>query len=76
MKKLFIGGLVAVPVLAALKKRHMLHHLSGMTEAEAREAIVTRATPRVGAEKAEHIADCMVARLAHHGRLATDTVAV
>ena len=70
MKKWFVGGLLAIPLLGAAKKRRIVRYLSGKTEEEAREIIVAKATPRVGPEKAEEIADRMVARLAAHGHLA------
>ena len=70
MRKLLVAGLVAIPLLGAAKKRRISRSLSGKTEAEAREMIVAKATPRVGPEKASEIADRMVARLAAHGYLA------
>ena len=70
MKKVLFAGLVAVPLIGVAKKRRILRYLSGKTEVEAREMILAKATPRFGAEKAGHIADQIVARLAADGRLA------
>ncbi|NND83772.1 MAG: hypothetical protein HKN46_01335 [Acidimicrobiia bacterium] len=71
MKKLLIAGMVALPFAkAARKKRHIVEHLSGKTEEEARAVILAKATPKVGEEKANHIADRIVERLSAAGRLA------
>ncbi len=75
MKKVLFAGLVAIPLVGLAKKRRMLRYLSGKTEDEAREMILAKATPRFGAEKASHIADQIVARLAADGRLAQPTEA-
>ena len=72
MKKLLIAGLLAIPLLGAAKKRRIIAHLSGKTETEARELILAKATPRVGAERAEAIADRIIARMSAHGRLASE----
>ena len=75
MKKMLIGGLVAMLLSAAVQKCRIMHHLSGKTEAEARDAIVAKATPKVGPEKAGAIADRIVARLAERGLLAPEPAA-
>ena len=75
MKKLLIGGLLAIPLLAAVKKCRIMQHLSGKTEAEARDVIIAKATPKVGPEKAGAIAGRIVARLAVRGLLAPEPAA-
>lgn len=75
MKKLLFAVLVAIPLLAVAKKRRILQYLSGKTEDEARAMIVAKATPKFGAEKASHVADRIVTRLAAEGRLAQPTEA-
>lgn len=72
MKKLLIAGLLAIPVVGAAKKRRIIGHLSGKTETEARELILAKATPRVGPEKAEAIAERIIAQMSAHGRLASE----
>ena len=75
MKRLLVGAAIAVPVLGALKKRQIVKHLAGRSEAEARELIIAKATPRVGADKAQAVADKIVTRMNEHGLLAEPTSA-
>ncbi len=70
MKKALIAALLAIPLLGALKKRQIIRHLTGKTGQEAREMILSRATPRVGPDNAEAIADRILTRMAGHGLLA------
>jgi hypothetical protein len=65
---LAVIGLLAI--VAGVKKRRIIDHLSGRTPEEARQIVVDKASPRVGPEKAERIADRVVAKLDEHGLLA------
>ena len=69
MKKYLLTASLAIPLLGALKKRRIIGHLSGRTEQEARDIILSHATPRVGREKAETIADRIVTGMTQHGLL-------
>ncbi|MEO0492341.1 MAG: hypothetical protein AAF081_02880 [Actinomycetota bacterium] len=61
---------------ATAKKRSIIRRFRGATPDEARARIVEYATKRTGdAEKAERIADRMIARLQARGVLADDTMA-
>ena len=70
MRKLFIGGLLAIPVLGFLKKRAIVKHLSGKTEDEVRAAVEAKLADRAPAEKRSEIADRIVSRLRSRGMLA------
>lgn len=56
-------------VLAEIKRRRIVNYLSGRTPEEARQIVVEKASPRVGAERAEMIADRIVAKLDADGLL-------
>ena len=71
--RLLIIGLAAVglaAIVVGVKKRRIINYLSGRTPEEARQIVVEKVSPRVGQEKAEKIADRVVARLDANGLLA------
>jgi len=59
-----------VTIIAGVKRRRIINHLTGRTPEEARQIVVDKASPRVGPERAERIADRVVAKLDEHGLLA------
>lgn len=64
---LALVGLAAV--LAGVKKRRIINHLSGRTPEDARQIVFDKASQKVGPEKAEKIADRVVEKLDAQGLL-------
>ena len=62
--------LALVALVMGAKRRRIMAQLSGRTPEEARQFVIDKASPRVGPERAERIADRVVARLDARGMLA------
>lgn len=71
MLRILLPILGLVVVAKGAHRRRVVRHLSGRTPDEARQIIIDKATGRVGRDRAEEIADRLVARLEGAGRLTT-----
>ncbi|MEM7274871.1 MAG: hypothetical protein AAF547_17440 [Actinomycetota bacterium] len=68
-----IAGLLFVAAVG--KRRRMVSRLSGKTPSEVRAIVHAKAASRTGSEKADAIADRVVAKLEARGVLAPEPVA-
>ncbi len=65
-------AVIAAAIAAVIRRRAIADYLTGMDRDEARAKIIERTEPRMGAERAEEIADKVIERLDAAGKLATD----